>query len=284
MQNSDFEYAISDYLSSGDAKSCCRKIERFLCYGDISNKSREQKEAKSPQTLKLHPLSYHSLNAYTTLASTYKVRASDLLALSYEVERHRLEAIHMYKTSSAYSLLLAGVVNHLFMSEAAIVATAANFWMNAGESLLIFWNNAFMKDESIPLELSALLTLKCNGCSRVNDLNPVTDQKMQLEEMRRELYICIAKITPKVWSLLSSESSFLKRIKNPVDLRWVESTAAGLEISNTDSQLQIEEVRMNLIMLGIHCFRYGALLSTICYGSSLETNYRRALEGVMKTL
>lgn len=279
----DFECTISDYLSSGDTKSCCEKLEGFLCHGGIGDYS-----LNSPPKLKLRPFSHLSLSAYVTLASAYKVRASDLSALSSVVEGHKLEALNMYRTSCAYSLLLAGIVNHLFIYEPGIVSTAANFWISAGESLLVLlWNNGFMEDEPFPLELSSLLNLTCDDCSCMKDSDPNTDQKMHLEETKSRMYHCIAKIAPKVWSLLSSRNGFLKFIKDPVDLSWLESAAVVcLELSETNSTLQVEicsdEVRMNLIVLGIHCCRYGALLSSICYGFSIEIYYRKALEGVVK--
>ncbi|XP_047975440.1 protein SET DOMAIN GROUP 41 [Salvia hispanica] len=288
MQNSVFEDAITDYLSFGDPKLCCQKLEVFLCDGEYSYKSLESKEAKLPQKVKCHPFHHRSLQAYTALASAYKVQACDLLALSCQ-----LEALKMDKTSSAYSLLLAGVVNHLYMSEPAIVTAAANFWINAGESLLnlarrSLKDDAFLYGKPFKIDLSTLLTLKCDDCCLVDSLEANTvrpDRKMQLEEIKSRLCNCIANISSKIWSFLSSESNFLKFIQNPVDLRWLESPTDS-EVSDTDSQSQIEicsnEVKMNLILLSIHCLRYGALLLSICYGFSVETNYLRALDVIMK--
>lgn len=298
MEN--FDDTIADYLSCGDPKSCCKKLENLLSHGNLSDESLEPMEAKSPQKVKLHPFHYLSLNAYTTSASAYKVRASDFLALNYEVERHKLEAFNMYKTSSAYSLLLAGVANHLFTFESALVTTVANFWINAGESMLnlarsSLWDS-FLKGGPLHLELSYFLTFKCNDCRFADTLEPNSvspDQNMQLEEIKSQLYNCIANITPKVWGILASESSFLKLIQNPIDLSWLaspvtsripdtESQLANSDVKKGSSQLEAEEcndqVRMNLILLSIHCLRYGALLSSICYGLSVEMNYHRTLE------
>ncbi|KAL1557119.1 protein SET DOMAIN GROUP 41 [Salvia divinorum] len=283
-QNSVFEDAITDYLSFGDPKLCCQKLEVFLCDGDYSYKSLEPKETKLPQKVKLHLFHHLSLQAYTTLASAYKVQASDLLAFSCQ-----LEALNIDKTSSAYSLLLAGVVNHLYLSEPAIVTAAANFWINAGESLLYLARRSLKDDaEPLHLELSSLPTLKCDDCCPVecleaNRVRP--DHKMQLEEMKSQLCNCIANIASKIWSFLSSESNFLKFIQNPVDLRWLESRADS-DVSDTDSRLQVEissyQVKVNVIFLSIHCLRYGALLLSICYGLSVETNYHRALDVIMR--
>ncbi|KAG6408022.1 hypothetical protein SASPL_131024 [Salvia splendens] len=280
MQNSVFEDAITDYLSFGDTKLCCQKLEVFLCDYDYSYKSLESKETKLPQKVKLHPFHHISLQAYTALASAYKVQASDLLALSCQ-----LEALKMDKMSSAYSLLHAGVVNHLYMSEPAIVTAAANFWINAGESLLNLARRSLKDDgEPFQIELSTLLTLECDDCCLVDSLEANT-VRPELEEMKSRLCNCIANIASKVWSFLSSESNFLKFIQNPVDLRWLESPADS-EVSDTDSRLRVEicsnEVKMNLILLSIHCLRYGAMLLSICYGFSVETNYLRALDDIMK--
>ena len=84
----------------------------------------------------LHPLHYLSLNAYPTLASTYKVRASDFWYAPSEVDLNQFEAFDMSRASAAYSLLLAGATHHLFNSESSQIAFVANFWSSAGESVI----------------------------------------------------------------------------------------------------------------------------------------------------
>ncbi|GFP80168.1 protein set domain group 41 [Phtheirospermum japonicum] len=172
-----FDDAITDYLSSDDPISCCKKLENLFIHGSLI-------EPKSPQKPKLHIFHHLSLNAYTTLASAYKVRANDLLALNYEVERQNLEAFNMHKTSVAYSLLLAGGAHHLFTFESALIATAASFWTNAGESILGFarsplWDS-FLSRSLTRMDLSSVLenymfseTLRsddaeCNEQARMN--------------------------------------------------------------------------------------------------------------------
>ncbi|KAL7128258.1 hypothetical protein ABFS83_14G304000 [Erythranthe nasuta] len=278
-----FDDATNDYLSLGDAESCCKKLEHLM------NESIKPKETKSPQ---LHLFHYLSLNAYTTLASSYKVRASDLSALNYEVEKHKLEAFDLYKTSAAYSLLLAGVTHHLFMSESALVASAANFWINAGESLLNLAKNSMWDSNS------TLKPRKCNDYCLVDTLEP--NSTIPLEEIKSRFFNCIANMTLKVWSVLASESSFLRSIQNPIDFTWLassetsmilsaeeESRLAGFVLKKGSPSLEASEcddqVRMNLVMLSVHCLRYGAMLSSICYGLSDEMYYNRTLE-VLKEL
>ncbi|KAK6131045.1 hypothetical protein DH2020_035208 [Rehmannia glutinosa] len=203
-----FDNAVTDYLSSGDPIWCCKNLENLLTHGHLNNKTREPNEAKSPQKLKLHPYHYLSLNAYTALSSAYKVHASDLSVLNSDIETQKLEAFKMYKTSAAYSLLLAGAAHHLFTFESSLVTTVANFWMNAGESMLnlsrsFLWAS-FLNLSPTHLEFLSVSTQKCN-CR------------------------CL-----------------------------------GEECD--------EQVRMYIFLLSIHCLRYGALFSSICYGLSAEMN------------
>ncbi|EYU36834.1 hypothetical protein MIMGU_mgv1a023205mg [Erythranthe guttata] len=271
-----FDDATNDYLSLGDAESCCKKLEHLI------DESIKPKETKSPQ---LHLFHYLSLNAYTTLASSYKVRASDLSALNYEVEKHKLEAFDLYKTSAAYSLLLAGVTHHLFMSESALVASGSNFWINAGESLLNLAKNSMRNSNS------TLKPGKCSDYCLVDTLEP--NSTMQLEEIKSRFFNCIANMTLKVWSVLASESSFLRSIQNPIDFTWLassetsmilsaeeESRLAGFVLKKGSPSLEASEcddqVRMNLVMLSGHCLRYGAILSSICYGLSDEMAHKKS--------
>ncbi|KAK6115661.1 hypothetical protein DH2020_007930 [Rehmannia glutinosa] len=198
-----FDNAITDYLSSGDPISC----------------------SKSPQKLKLHPFHYLSLNTYTALSSAYKVHASDLSVLNSDIERQKLEAFKMYKTSAAYSLLLAGVAHHLFTFESSLVTTVANFWINAGESMLnlsrsFFWAS-FLNPSGTHLEFLSVSAQKCN-CRCLGDILEPNSRDMEFEEIKSE---------------------------------------------ECD-----EQVRMNIFLLSIHCLRYGALFSSICYGLSAEMN------------
>ncbi|KAG8389824.1 hypothetical protein BUALT_Bualt01G0018600 [Buddleja alternifolia] len=268
-----FDDAITDYLSSGDPKSCCEKLENLLIHGHLSN------EAKAHQKLKLHPFHHLSLNAYTTLASAYKVQASDLLALNHDIERYKHEAFNMFKTSVAYSLLLAGAAHHLFMFESALVASVANFWINAGESLLSLAKDSFVKVDPTRLELSSFLNHQCNYCGLGDtfEANLVGfDRNLKLDETKSRLFNCIANITSKIWSILASGSRFLGLIQDPINFSWLgspESHCAKYVVKKGSLLLEDEdygdEVKSNLVLLSEHCLRYGAILLSICYGFSV---------------
>ncbi|XP_051150922.1 protein SET DOMAIN GROUP 41 isoform X2 [Andrographis paniculata] len=229
---------ISDYLSIGDAKSCCEKLESLLSY-----------EPESPLKLKLNPFHFLSQNAYITLASANKVVA---------IEREMVQdSLKHYKTSAAYSLLLAGVVHHLFMSESSLIAAVANFFGNAGESLSTLAGSSLWDSKQIHQELSPLL--KCDICCLSFEPNcAIFDQDNPQEEVKIRLFNCIAEISRQVWSTLACGNSFLKSIRNPVDFRWPTSPEAE---EYDDSKL-----RVLISVLGLHCLRYGSILSSICYG------------------
>lgn len=278
---------INHYLCFGDPKSCCEKLENLLSHGYFVEQL-EPKEAESHQILKLHPFHHLSLNAYATLASMYKVRANDLLALDSGIDGHNFEAFNMHRTSVAYSLLHAGVTHHLFTFESSFIVSVANSWKNAGESLLSFakcssWN-LFLKSGTVNSELSSILTPKCPDCCLVDSFEASfnsQDQNVQFEKITGQFYNCIAAITSKVWRSLISEGSYLKVIENPIEFSWLalpdsfkvadfgaHFAKIGMEkdLSRCEAMECTNQDMTNLILLSVHCLRYGAFLSSICYG------------------
>ncbi|GAU31952.1 hypothetical protein TSUD_288860, partial [Trifolium subterraneum] len=134
------EDAISEYLLVGDSVTCCENLEKILIEGLYEKL--EGNETKSQFKFMLHPLHHLSLSSYTTLASAYKVRASDSLSVDSETVVNQSEAFHMSRISAAYSLFLADAAHYLFNSESSLIASVANFWIGAGESLLTFTRNS----------------------------------------------------------------------------------------------------------------------------------------------
>lgn len=279
-----YDETISDYLSFSDPKLCCEKLEILLVYGDIEEENLKPKGEKLHQKPKLHLFHHLSINAYTTLASAYKVRASDLLSVDSDTNEHGFQAFSMFKTSAAYYLLLAGVSHHLFMFESSLVASVVNFWIGAGESLLslsgLSWWDSSLKSEPVKLDIPPLLRMKCNDCSLSGVFEPSSkngqDQTIWFQEKKMLLLNCIANLTSSVWSMLSYKSSFLKLIPNPIDFNWLESIE-HLKVSHFESHIseeQAEKFRSSLILLAIHCLRYGALLSSISHGFASSDNIR----------
>ncbi|KAL2489331.1 protein SET DOMAIN GROUP 41 [Forsythia ovata] len=283
-----FDNLIDGYLHSDDLEPCCEKLENLLTHGYFVEELGPM-EAESHQILKLHPFHHISLNSYSTLASAYENRANDLLALDSGIDRHKLEAFNMHRTGAAYSLLLAGAAHHLFTFESSFMASVATSWKSAGESLLKFakcssWN-LFLKSGPVNSELSFLLTPKCPECSLVDrfEANFISgqDQNVQLEEITRQFFNCIVTITSKVWRSLISECSYLKAIENPIDFSWLAPLDSytisdfGARFAKTSKEKVLSEFeakectkqdRTNLILLSVHCLRYGAFLSSVCNG------------------
>ncbi|CAL5386418.1 unnamed protein product [Camellia sinensis] len=220
--------AITEYLTFGNPKSCCEKLENLLTHGLLDGQF-ESKEEKSKQQFWLHPLHHLSLSAYTTLASAYKTRASDLLAVDPEMDKLQLEAFDMSRTSAAYSFLLAGATHHLFLSESSLVTSVANFWTSAGESLLnvarsSVWKLLAKRGLTIA-ELPHFPGYKCCNCALVNmfETNFAFNQARNVvfEDISREFLNCITSIRPKVWTFLIERGCYLKIIEDPIDFRWV---------------------------------------------------------------
>ncbi|KAJ4700987.1 Protein SET DOMAIN GROUP 41-like protein [Melia azedarach] len=287
--NDYMDEVISEYLSVGDPKSCCKKLENMLIQG-LQGELLETKQGKLQLNFRLYPLHHLALNAYTTLASAYKIRSIDLLAVYSEIGG----AFDMSRTSAAYSLLLAGATGHLFQSESSVIASAANFWASAGECLLTLarssaWN-LFVKPAS-PVSISSLEKHKCSNCSLVDrfQVNSFLSQSQNtdFQTMSTEILDCITDTTQKVWSLLVYGCRYLQIIKDPIDFSWLgkSSNAWNFQVhfgsSDEDSYYQTEdqestcrniaqlynnEGRLNIYWLGVHCLLYGSYLANICYG------------------
>ncbi|XP_010260979.1 PREDICTED: protein SET DOMAIN GROUP 41 isoform X2 [Nelumbo nucifera] len=299
--------AIDEYLSIGDPETSCQKLENILseCLQDDRLKPQERPSSN------LQPLHHLSLNAYIILASAYKIRAINLLAIHSEVD-YKLEAFNMHRTSTAYSLLLAGAVHHLFVPETSLIVPAANFWISVGESLLslsrsLTWNLTVEQGKPHS-NLISLSSYGCGRCSLMDKLeanlicpkaNSILGQDA-FNEISKKFLDCISMILPEVWPSLISGHNYLKDICDPVDFRWLRTEA----FSSEHSQLHVDctdvgsscidgkgcvscaceagrctnRERTTLFQLGSHCLLYGGYLSTICYGCcSLLTSYSKNL-------
>ncbi|KAL2894275.1 Protein SET DOMAIN GROUP 41 [Bienertia sinuspersici] len=267
---------IAEYMEDGNPVPCCEKVERLLSDGEF-----DQTNEASDIQIKLSPLHTLSLNAYTTLVSTYKIRAA------MRTDEMQFQNIEM-RTSAAYSLLLAGATNHLFLSEPSLVASAATFWMDAGQSLLQFGGSLscslFAKAE-LP-KLSVIMDVNCPKCSLLDKFKLVTassqSQDKLCNDMSNEFHRCVSAIIPKIWSFLSQGCKYLKHVKDPIDFSWIQAmksldNAPSLHddfslfngCDNEDHELI--HVKAYISRLGSHCYLYGGYLSSICYGHSCSS-------------
>ncbi|KAM7507910.1 hypothetical protein LguiA_018363 [Lonicera macranthoides] len=285
------EDAISDYLSFNNAESCCEKLENALTHGLLKEENLQQK-------IRLHPLHHLSLNTCTTLASAYKVRGTELLDLNPESDNDEdyMRAFDMNRISSAYSFLLAGATHHLFLSESSLIASTANYWTYAGESLInlarsTIWNFV-LKRQSPVTDFSPFQSPKSCDCVLMAmfeaDFVSSQSRNTEFEDISREFLHCIKNITPNVWSFLVSSNCYLRTIKDPLDFSWL-GTKKSVNISellkgNLDSSKEegfADQERMDIFRLGVHCLLYGGFLSRICWGkdSYLTCSIQSVLNG-----
>ncbi|KAJ9146117.1 hypothetical protein P3X46_028424 [Hevea brasiliensis] len=283
---------ISEYLSVGDPESCCEKLESMLILGILDEPS-ETKEGKVQLDIKLHPLHHIALNAYITLASAYKMYASDLLALCSQMNGHQLKAFDMSRTGAAYSLLLAAATHHLFCFETSLIVSVANFWTSAGESLLTYARSSawdlFVKQELTGSKLLSLRNHKCSKCSVLDRFEANFSLSEDLNEdfgnISSKFLDCITSYSHEVWNFLIPGCHYLKMFKEPFDfssfaqLSNISDFEANLGRNNMDSSCwtgesssgfgaheHTSQERINIFQLGIHCLLYGEHLASICYG------------------
>ncbi|XP_021844955.2 protein SET DOMAIN GROUP 41 isoform X1 [Spinacia oleracea] len=277
--------SIEEYMEVGDPVSCCDKVEGLLTEG-LSNRHLEQARGDSDIDIKLSPLHYISLNAYTTLISTYKIRAG------LNGEMHP-QSFDMSRTSVAYSLLLACATHYLFLSDPSLIVSAATFWIDAGQDLLSFgrspsWNS-FANGEL--QNLSAVPHVNCPRCSLLDrfesHLSCTQTRNMIFNSITKEFHKCTSIIIPKAWSFLVEGCKYLKDVKDPIDFSWIQghentqlqhgefNICNGSENADLSENESIDDVKTAIYELGMHCLLYGGFLSSICYGDSCSTRLIR---------
>ncbi|KAM7252930.1 hypothetical protein ACFE04_025548 [Oxalis oulophora] len=271
--------AITEYLSDGDPESCCDKLENMIAQG-LPSDLLPTLEGTPQLTFRLHPFHHLSLNAYTTLSSAYKIRASDFKA-TYTKEH--------YRASAAYSLLLAGATNFLFCSESSLIVSLANFWASAGESLLTLARSSEWippaNGESLTSSLGSLKAQNCCSCSLIRRCESIFSssqtENADFETISREFHNCVMKISRKVWIFLTQGRDDLKLFKDPIDFSWLGKSCNLQDVLVHQVLCETEVEMTNVFQLGVHCLLYGGFLATICYGQN--SNLSRSIQNVMHT-
>ncbi|XP_068663251.1 protein SET DOMAIN GROUP 41 [Aristolochia californica] len=221
--------------------------------------------SENNRTMNLHPLHYVSLKAFVTLASAYRVRAEGKLAFGVD-ETSLSEATELSKTAAAYSLLLAGGVHHLFLSETSLIASAAQLWVSAGETLLGLLRSLKQGSDSIKSR-----PLSCSHSLHYN----IEADACFLEEFEgtcKGFYDCMKRTSQCLWPFLIEGLQYLTFINDPVDFSWFERRDGCQKLTCCDK----ETIWRLVYELAVHCLLYGGFLATVCYGfgSHLAGNAR----------
>ncbi|KAG7594168.1 SET domain [Arabidopsis thaliana x Arabidopsis arenosa] len=226
--------AIDDFLSDNiDPKTCCEKIDNVLHHG-IQFKADSQ-----PHCLQLHACHYVALNAYITLATAYRIRS---------IDSETGIVFDMSRISAAYSFFLACASHLLFSAEPCLAISAANFWKNAGESLLDLASK-------FPLERSVESDVKCTKCLILGTPNSNRD----IKEKSRQILSCVTDISQVIWSFLTRGCPYLQKFRSPVDF--------SLTRINGERKESIKDQTVNVLLLSFHCLLYADLLADLCYGA-----------------
>ncbi|KAF5197375.1 Set domain group [Thalictrum thalictroides] len=285
---------ISEYMSTGNPECCCDKLEIML------RQSLRKEQLQSWPTFKLHPLHHLCLNAYITLASVYKIRASELLSSDSVKNKHRSKFSKLSRFSAAYSLLLAGATHHLFLSESSLIVSAVHFWISAGESLLslsksLIWTSVFGQkcpNSSIFSHPGhshcECLLMERFEVSMPCDLSQSASTKIEFEEISKGFMNCASRLSSEVWPFLTEGGPFFEDIQDPINFSWLETIKYSHALllrspctsshRENDSYCGLRCEREHLFQLGVHCLVYGEYLATICYSSPCYlTNHVRSL-------
>lgn len=269
--------AIGSYLSDGNVEFCCLKLEKLLEVRLLDEESGLDtgKIAQRSRYLQLHPLHYRSIEAHTILASAYKVRGSLITPLSTETERDTWEASGLARTSAAYSLLLAGSVHHLFCYESSLICSAANFWANAGESLL----NLVLPISTCSLTendktCTCSLVKQPEGYSHLSHASHADFQRISDDFLN-----CITHFTREIWDVLTNGCRYLQGIRDPINFNWLGTSSDSYSgiVRNVSQHELLEwtsEKRAVIFQLGVHCALYGEFLLSICYGEGSHLTSR----------
>lgn len=227
-----------DHVSNRNPKACCEMLEKMLAENFQNLQSKPDEQCIS----NLQPLHHLSLNAYITLASAYRIRASSVLEHDFGNEDSLRKAFDLSRMAAAYSLLLAGATQYLFSFDSSLIASAAHFWISAGETLLSLvespiWNPTIKNDSKG--DLSSLLSPSSSGSMSMAVNNLKLDTFCYHSEIQGEgatswdrlhatckgdFIDCVVRISLKVWPFLIHGLPCLKNIKNPVDFRWLGRT------------------------------------------------------------
>ncbi|XP_050211519.1 protein SET DOMAIN GROUP 41 [Mercurialis annua] len=292
---------ITEFLSDSDPESCCKKLESVLILG-LLDETFEKKQGISQLKITLHPLHHLALSAYVTLASAYRIRASDILTVHTETTEHQLGVFDMFRTGSAYSFFLAATTYHLFCFESSLIASVANIWTNAGESLITLarssvWDSFAQPESSLGLKLFSLGKHNCSKCSSIDKFEAILSfgqgPNEDFENMSIKFINCITNFSQKVWGYLNEGCNYLKMFKDPMDFRELGTLSTTVSdydrnvfrhdrvsdcrnedgISGLDAKF-CKQKRINIFELGVHCLLYGELLASICCGKHSQRTRR----------
>ncbi|KAL5713279.1 hypothetical protein ACHQM5_015371 [Ranunculus cassubicifolius] len=289
----ELDEIISEYLLIGNSETCCHKLENMLFRHP--KEEQLQAEEESWPTFKLHPLCHLSLNAYITLASAYKIRASEFLSNPLVLDNNKLESFALSRISAAYSLLLAGASHHLFLFEHSFIVSAAHFWISAGESLLSVARSSIseltLAQRYSDSFMRSLPSHSCNKCPLIDSLvkklvsegSQSISTEAEFEDISIVFMKCASTLSSKVWPFLIEGKDYFKDINDPVDFSWIPSRAdstfgvlhthvSGGNGQYCDLKCGTEHykhgVNGSVSQLGAHCLLYGGYLASICYGRS----------------
>ncbi|XP_042471094.1 protein SET DOMAIN GROUP 41-like isoform X1 [Zingiber officinale] len=280
-----FDQAMDEYRLHENPEACSKKLESMLYRSSVDQ------ESQAGEKFKLHPLHHLSLNSYITLASAYRAQVFSM------DESNNTECLKLERAAVSYTLLLAGVVHHLFLSEPSLIAVTAHFLINAAESILVLlrlpeWS---FDKKLCKSEIDLII------CHYPKDMMEFSLDKCRDASMR--FLGSVSQILFKTWPYLTQDLTNLKNIDSPVNFNWLGSKVLNPQCFASHRELSdfiekecvedrylghrlIKDQNTRLFQLALHCFIYGRYLASICYGPEcyLVHHAENILHGLCKHL
>ena len=220
---------ITQYLSFGDPKLCCEKLENLLTQGLLYKQleGTQGREVKSQPTIKLHPLHYLCLNAYTTLASAYKVRSKWLVGSIFWNGWASVGSSGLEQDQCSILIIACRCYSPFVLLWIFYNCNSCQF-LDKCWGLLI---NSFLKFcmEWVCKMGSAfanppILKCICSKCSLMDNFKAILfhreAQNADFEDISSEFLDCVTIITQKVWSFLNHGCYYFREFKDPIDFSW----------------------------------------------------------------
>ncbi|CAL5027524.1 unnamed protein product [Urochloa decumbens] len=276
----DLQQAISEYSLGDDAKACCDMIERMLSENLMRVPHKGELTGRKQI---LHPLHRVCFTAYMALASAYRFRAISLKTGSLHGENSD-DLFRMAKAAAAYSLVLAGAMNHLFLSECSFMMPLSHFLIGAGQSLFFLVEST--KGETGQYLSEARFTFhSCPESSAKHDSLKYSEFRSTCEGFGKQML----SLSFHCWPFLVQGLPCLEKVKNPIDFSWLGTTIHQsllpeedyANLSAQDPTSFTKEQKECMLRLAICCVTYCKYLTSICYGPQhyLAVHAKDILEG-----
>ncbi|KAL8483126.1 hypothetical protein ACS0TY_025979 [Phlomoides rotata] len=219
MEN--FDDAVNDYMSFGDPKSCCKKLENLLNHGDLSDHFQEPKEVKSPQKVN-NNLSQTALALrlfFATLSSKLSTDINrplgDELSVPYVLHKRLLKnlVLNLHMAALALELcctLMADKRSGPNQTQALMYCSTLYFQLQSHLPRLVPLPNRLYSAQCVAVLCLAASNEKCS--STVNMLTDILKADNSTDSLAETMTEEVEKILDAIGALDKKVDAFDKKV------------------------------------------------------------------------